>query len=318
MLCPPYAMGYSISRKEWCQFLVDNTSDVQWKQDVWKNLILSTPQKDVLEALVTSHHFPDNARDQPEQKGKGLVILLHGTPGSGKTLTAEVAAESSKKALISSSLGDLNRDDSPWMFEYNLRSVLRYATMWKAVVLLDEADVFLESREDFSSTPDRNALVAIFLKELEYFSGIVFLTTNRLGTFDQAMKSRIHLALGYTPPDMEIRRQIWTQVLESIPKDEMGIEDIDDEITSLLQKTLNGREISNATTTARTLARFQKRKLQLEHIESVLQVREQFDSSLLKERLARQAVSAKMGGSIGTGLIRQNSILTAEPEELVS
>lgn len=318
MLCPPYALGYSISRKDWCQFLVDNTSDVQWKQDVWNDLILSNLEKGILEALVTSHQFPDNARDQPEQKGKGLVILLHGTPGSGKTLTAEVAAESSKKALISASLGELNRDNSPWRFEYNLRRVLQYATMWKAVVLLDEADVFLESREDSSSTPDRNALVAVFLKELEYFSGIVFLTTNRLGSLDQAMKSRIHLALGYAPPGIETRRQIWTQVLERIPKEELGIEDIDDEIVSLLQKKLNGREIANATTTARTLARFQKRKLELEHIENVLRVREEFDRSLEKERLVRKAVSVKLGGTVGTGLIRQNSILTAEPEDVLS
>lgn len=147
-----------------------------------------------------------------------------------------MAAESSKKALISASLGELNTNNSPWRFEYNLRRVLQYDTIWKAVVLLDEADVFLESREDSSSTPDRNALVAVFLKKLEYFSGIVFLTTNRLGSFDQAMKSRIHLALGYAAPDIEARRQIWTRVLGRIPEEEMGIKDINSEIESLLRR----------------------------------------------------------------------------------
>ena len=48
---------------------------------------------------------------------------------------------------------------------------------WEAVLLLDEADVFLEAR----STHDleRNKLVSIFLRVLEYYEGILFLTTNR-------------------------------------------------------------------------------------------------------------------------------------------
>lgn len=111
LLCPPYALGYSLSRKDWCRFFLDDTEEVQWKANMWDSLILSSEQKMVLQALVTSHRFPGNARDQPEQKGKGLVILLHGTPGSGKTLTAETAAEASQKALISTSLGELNKDN---------------------------------------------------------------------------------------------------------------------------------------------------------------------------------------------------------------
>jgi type II secretory ATPase GspE/PulE/Tfp pilus assembly ATPase PilB-like protein len=88
MLCPPYVYGFSLSRKDWCKFSVDLLSEVNWNKKAFDNLILKDAQKLVLQALVTSHAFPDNARDQPLQKGKGLVILLHGSPGSGKTLTA--------------------------------------------------------------------------------------------------------------------------------------------------------------------------------------------------------------------------------------
>jgi hypothetical protein len=111
LLCPPYAVGYSLSRKDWCRFLVDKIATVNWKENVWSSLILNEEQKLILRALVTSHEYPDNARNQPEQKGKGLVILLHGTPGSGKTLSAETAAEGTRKALVSTSLGELNRDN---------------------------------------------------------------------------------------------------------------------------------------------------------------------------------------------------------------
>ncbi len=111
LLCPPSAIGYSLSRKDWCRFLVDNIAAVRWKEDVWDSLILGDEQKTILRGLVTSHEYPDNARNQPEQKGKGLVILLHGTPGSGKTLSAETAAEGTHKALVTTSLGELNRND---------------------------------------------------------------------------------------------------------------------------------------------------------------------------------------------------------------
>lgn len=318
LLCPPYAYGYSLSRKDWCRFFVDLMDDVKWKQGMWDSLILATEQKLVLQALVTSHEFPENARDEPEQKGKGLVVLLHGTPGSGKTLTAETAAEGAQKALISASMGELNRYDLPRSFQLRLKQILTYATMWKAVVLLDEADVFLESRQESLGDGTRNALVAVFLRELEYFSGIVFLTTNRVETFDQAMKSRIHLALEYSPPDIEIRRQVWMKLLNNVPSEVMGIDDVDDAVENVLMEKLNGREISNTLNTARTLARFKKEKLGMEHIESVLQVRREFDKSV--QRKARKMTSrlTDLSASVGGGLIRQGSIGMADAEEFKS
>ncbi len=103
-------IGYSLAKKEWCRFLVQNLRPVNWKDDAWDKLILEEEQKLVLQALVTSHSYPENARDQPEQKGKGLVILLHGSPGSGKTLSAESSAELTHRALISTSMASLDTE----------------------------------------------------------------------------------------------------------------------------------------------------------------------------------------------------------------
>lgn len=64
-----------------------------------------------------------------------------------------------------------------------LESVLYLGNTWDCFVLLDEADLA------------RNALVSVFLCVLEYYDGILILISNRVGTFHEAFKSRISLAL---------------------------------------------------------------------------------------------------------------------------
>ncbi|KAG0160080.1 hypothetical protein PDIDSM_7607 [Penicillium digitatum] len=59
----------------------------------------------------------------------------------------------------------------------------------------------------------RNELVSIFLSMLEYYEGILFLTTNRTQNIDPAFESRIHLSLTYKDFDAESRRQSWAQFL---------------------------------------------------------------------------------------------------------
>lgn len=279
-LCPPYTFGYSCSRKMWGRYLVSNAREATWRTDPMSSLELQTNQKKLIEALVASHDFANCDRDQAEQKGKGLVILLHGPPGSGKTLTAECAAELSHRALLSCSMSELNKHNSAWYFEQRLAQVLQLATTWKAVVLLDEADVFLEARQsDTPAQQERNALVAVFLRHLEYFSGIVFLTTNRIQVFDAAMRSRVHLALGYHEPDAAARRAIWSYNIRQLPKEQVyaGLGGMLDRLAS---EALNGREIANTVATANTFARSRKEALQFHHIETVLAVRRDFEMVL--------------------------------------
>jgi len=90
VLCPSFAYGFSLQRKNWCKFYIDCLEDISWKTSSMDSLILPDRQKRILTALVSSHEFPDEAREEAELKGKGLVILLHGSPGSGKTLTAGI------------------------------------------------------------------------------------------------------------------------------------------------------------------------------------------------------------------------------------
>jgi SpoVK/Ycf46/Vps4 family AAA+-type ATPase len=309
-LCPPFVYGFSLAIKEWCRFYLPYIREVDWNKKSIDSLVMQEEHKKLLQALVSSHSFPDNPRDQTMQKGKGLVILLHGSPGSGKTLTAECCAEITGKALLSTSLAELNKENCAWYFEHRLKEVLQYATMWKAVVLFDEADVFLEARkDDVADAEQRNALVAVFLRHLEYFSGIVFLTTNRVHVFDEAMKSRIHLALGYNPPEEQIRKLLWTKSLKAACQGQIDAE-IESAIDTLVKIKLNGREIANALNTALTLARFEGNSLQLKHVETVLNIRSEFDLGL-----KRMAVHSKVGPM--SPLVRRGSMLGAMVEESI-
>ncbi|ORY04111.1 P-loop containing nucleoside triphosphate hydrolase protein [Clohesyomyces aquaticus] len=313
MLCPPFVYGFSLAIKEWCRFYLPHIAEVAWNKQSMESLVLKSEQKALLQALVSSHPFPDNPRDQTKQKGKGLVILLHGSPGSGKTLTAECSAEITGRALLSTSLAELNKENCAWYFEYRLVRFLQWATIWKSIVLFDEADVFLETRkDDVADAANRNALVAVFLRHLEYFSGIVFLTTNRVEVFDEAMKSRIHLALGYHPPELEMRRTLWEKSLKAAIGGELDRE-FKEAVDVFIRTKLNGREISNAVHTAQTLARFEEKPLQLSHIETVLKVRHEFDLGL--KRVASQLKGSSTSiGSVGS-LVRHGSMLGAMAEE---
>jgi hypothetical protein len=79
--------------------------------------------------------------------------------------------------------------------EQRLPCIFKRASRWKAVLLLDEANVPLEQR----SIQDihRNALVCVFLRTLEYYQGIMFLTTNWVRQIEDAITSRIHFKLKY-------------------------------------------------------------------------------------------------------------------------
>lgn len=79
------------------------------------------------------------------------------------------------------SAGDLGTDSR--YLEAELQKILDICHAWGAILLLDEADVFLEKRNMHDI--HRNALVSIFLRQLEYFQGILFLTTNRVQVCSQ-------------------------------------------------------------------------------------------------------------------------------------
>jgi SpoVK/Ycf46/Vps4 family AAA+-type ATPase len=114
-------------------------------------------------------------------------------------------AEEMRSPLYSIGAGELG--ESADEVEGNLRRVLEISTKWGAVLLLDECDVFLEQRS--SKSLQRNKLVSVFLRLLEYYQGVMFLTTNRIDAFDPAFESRIHLTIQFSKLDFDARLHVW-------------------------------------------------------------------------------------------------------------
>jgi len=85
------------------------------------------------------------------------------------------------------------------------------AQRWGAVMLIDEADVYIKRRDDDMTM---NAVVGVFLRVLEYFNGLLFLTTNRVDDIDEAIISRCIALIRYHPPDLESRERIWEVMVE--------------------------------------------------------------------------------------------------------
>lgn len=127
--------------------------------------------------------------------------------------------------------------------EPQLTTILQNASTWKALLLFDEADVLLQKRSHL--TLERNRLVAVFLRKLEYFDGILFLTTNLMDQFNDAILSRIHLQVDYEKLSRDARKTIIVQFAARAHTDEGPPNLSQDDLNRLAEAPLNGREVSN-------------------------------------------------------------------------
>ncbi|KAI1077949.1 hypothetical protein F5B20DRAFT_248399 [Whalleya microplaca] len=280
LIASPVVLGFAFAEKLWLEFTVSGVKEISWNENAYDSLVLQANTKDIVKALVESHkyHPAESIDDVIQGKGKGLVAVLHGPPGTGKTLTAEGISELLKCPLYMVSAGDLGTDSR--YLEAELQKILDICHAWGAILLLDEADVFLEKRN--MQDIHRNALVSIFLRQLEYFQGILFLTTNRVQTFDDAFQSRIHIALRYDDLDAKAKRAIF-QIFVERARAVAGIDLMpfgEDDYAELARHNLNGRQIKNTVGTAQALAVNKAEPLSMSHIREVLNVQQNFERDL--------------------------------------
>ncbi|KAI9695092.1 MAG: hypothetical protein M1820_008917 [Bogoriella megaspora] len=274
-LCDYRVPAYRLRSREWVQVHVDDLDDASLIENSkgFDRLVLPPTHKHIIKSQVKEHFRKKRMRipaaqdnlDLVRGKGQGLIILLHGAPGVGKTCTAETIADLVRKPLYPITCGDLG--STAREVEENLRQHFTLASKWDCVMLLDEADVFLAKRRN--EDLDRNSIVSVFLRIMEYYKGLLFLTTNRVGTFDEAFKSRVHISLFYPNFDKETTVEVWetfiAQTKEAIEKKGWKHFEIqEDRIRRFAEKhwkenpdaRWNGRQIRNAFHTAIAMAEF--------------------------------------------------------------
>ncbi|KAH8080729.1 P-loop containing nucleoside triphosphate hydrolase protein [Cristinia sonorae] len=273
MLTSPTVYGFSLADKLWLEFNIEIVQDIEWNDEAFRSLVLPTGRKTLLQSLVEAHNMDLGFDDFIQGKGHGLVINLYGPPGVGKTLSAEATSEHVKRPLYVVGAGDLGT--SAAKLDEELQNVFDIATSWKAIVLIDEADVFLEERSLHDL--ERNAMVAVFLRHVEYYRGILFLTTNRVKAFDEAFLSRIHVALHFQELTKSAKKQVWRSFLGKAGVEisaESGFTET--YLDRLADRDINGRQIKNATRTANSLAVSRKEKLGFRHLVETLDAMEEF------------------------------------------
>ena len=224
------------------------------------DVVLAPELRERLEmALAQARHakkiFDDWGMGEVVKYGKGLVLLLYGLPGTGKTMAAEaVASELGKKLLVVNHAGIA----SCWygQSERNIYKAFQEAKKEGAVLVFDEADSILGARLNARHSTDMavNREVNTMLREIEQFEGVVILTTNRHTVLDEALDRRINLKLEMPMPGPAQRAEIWRRHFSSRTPlaDDVNFEALGKEFE------MAGGNIKNAVMNAVRLAAFRE------------------------------------------------------------
>ncbi|GGE69662.1 ATP-binding protein [Massilia psychrophila] len=201
---------------------------LEWHRTIWVHVQHMTEyryQPELRDKLVLPHHHQDLidiltsnmnvfVQDFVPGKSGGTTILCQGAPGLGKTLTAEIYSEVVGKPLFRVHSGQLGTTAAS--VGATLSGILRRAMRWEAILLLDEADVYIRRRDN---DLEHNAIVAEFLRTLEYFDGLLFMTTNRVGDVDDAILSRCIATIHYETPPKPDAMRLWKLLADQFGAD---------------------------------------------------------------------------------------------------
>ncbi len=198
----PFILMFHLDLHHYVWAHVEDLTPYAYKPDLKDKLVLPEEQTDLIDILTAEMDVLMD--DIVAGKSGGTTVLCAGPPGVGKTLTAEVYSEIVRRPLYRVHSGQLGLNVAA--METALKEALLRAQRWGAVMLIDEADVYIKRRQDDMTM---NAVVGVFLRVLEYFNGLLFMTTNRIDDIDEAIVSRCIAMIRFHSPDEEARRRIW-------------------------------------------------------------------------------------------------------------
>jgi SpoVK/Ycf46/Vps4 family AAA+-type ATPase len=190
-----------------------------------KELIYGPSEKSqlplVAQALEVDAFISLQQRLEARALPKGISVLLHGSPGTGKTETVYQLAKKTQRCVYKV---DISETKSMWFGESQklIKRVFdTYEQLVKSekntpILLFNEADGLISKRKDVGNSAvadTENAIQNILLEELERFNGIFFATTNFVQNMDDAFERRFLFKVKFEKPDSESLTQIWQHKL---------------------------------------------------------------------------------------------------------
>ncbi|KAJ5489169.1 hypothetical protein N7539_004059 [Penicillium diatomitis] len=282
----PTVCCFSFKEKMFMECAVSALKGVNWSPESFDCLQIPSETKTMLLSLTKTRLglIPTVPFDDViDGKGQGLNILLNGPPGVGKTFTVEATSEYFKLPLYSISAGELVVDHGDsHALEAQLEVIFKIAKHFNAILLLDEADAFMASRTALHD--NHNRLVTIFLRKLEYYQGVLFLTSNRGIQFDDAILSRIHLIVEYEDLSKEFRRGLWSTFLARARTMQGPALVEEHDLRRLESLALNGREIKNIAAIAHALAEADVDQVNYKYLELAAESNKKFSKEFGRER----------------------------------
>lgn len=198
----PYIQIFDLDKHQFLELHSSYLTPYAYNSSLASKLVLPKAHHQLVSMLIDS--AGELMEDIISGKTGGIIIIATGPPGTGKTLTAEVYAETLEKPAYLVQCSQLGTDEND--LEKHLRKVLTLASRWGAILLMDEADVYIRER---GKDIHQNAIVGVFLRLLEYYRGILFMTSNRGEIIDDAILSRATAWLKYDKPDTKDLERIW-------------------------------------------------------------------------------------------------------------
>jgi hypothetical protein len=227
----------------------------------WDDLVVPEPLREQLEelafeALERPRFWSDAQVTRLFPQGRGLIALLAGPPGTGKTMAAQVIAAELGLPLWRI---DLSAVLSKWVGETakHLQKVLSSRDARGAVLLFDEADALYGKRiEDTRDAQDRfaNMDISHLMVAIEAHEGIVLLSTNLKGNIDSAFLRRIRHVIDFPRPDTAARHRIWQQMTRVL-FGAGAVPALAAALPRLAQVAATGAQIKNAALSAAFTAR---------------------------------------------------------------
>lgn len=247
----PITRFFNLGNHEFETTHIDNLEPYPYDTKIGEKLILPDDHRELIDALTG--HAIERMEDIVQGKATGVILLCSGKPGTGKTLTAEVYSEVAKRPLYAVQCSQLGTNEEE--LEEKLTTVLGRATRWGAILLIDEADVYIYER---GTDIGQNAIVGVFLRLMEYYAGILFLTTNRDTIIDDAILSRVTAHVRYDVPDDVKAAEVWRVLAEQydVP--------LDPKLAARGFPGISGRSVRQLIKLAKIMAGKRKVKVTLE------------------------------------------------------